>query len=282
MTSSLLTNDLLGLKNKLENLEQELMSKMDIEEKPEIKMKSVDETLEDFLTKKDPTIKLNVGGKIFKTKLATLLSVKDSLFYKIFSQNSDEKTQEIFFDRSYRLFPLILDYLRTKHFSRKNISCFDIEDLIEEANFYNLTEFTQLLEENCRDIEFVSFEGAPRYSTVGTHNVHDLTDPSMTKGICVQTPYHIIIELNYEHEIAGIECGGYNGNTGMWGATNGANAKIYTSLDKNTWTEVGQLPSTHGARIQTVRLTHSIGKYIKFQHNNYLGLGYLKVLRNME
>lgn len=132
-----------------------------------------------------------------------------------------------------------------------------------------------------KTIEFVRFFSSGNYGyggqTAGTNKVEDLKDRSLSKGICANTPGWITIELNNEWEIEEIEIGGYNGNTSLWGASNGASAQISTSKDNNTWLNVGTLPSTYGAVITTVRLTKSVGRFIKFQNNSYMGIGFLEI-----
>ena len=58
---------------------------------------------------KQELIKLNVGGYLFQASLATLTSVKDSLFHSLIDTNSNE----IFIDRPGKHFHIILNHLRT-------------------------------------------------------------------------------------------------------------------------------------------------------------------------
>lgn len=277
-----LKDDLIGLKSKLENIEKEFEVKLkDVEEK-ESKFKKLDQQLNELISTKDSIIKLNIGGKIFQTKVSTLLSQKDTLFYKLVCANMEENTElnkEIFFDRNYRFFPLILDYLRTKKYDLKGYSKYELEDLQGEAEYYGLTEIANYLMEIQKEIEFVRMEASPQYSTAGTHRLEDLKDRSCMKGVCVGSPYTIIIELNFEHEIEAMEIGGWNGNSSLWYVGNGANAQVWTSTDKANWIQVGTVPSNLSATIQTVKLTPSFARYIKFQHTSYLGIGFLNLIR---
>jgi uncharacterized protein YdcH (DUF465 family) len=273
--------DLSGLKSKLESIEGEFESKLKEVENKESKFQRMDKQIDELLSKNDSVVKLNVGGKIFQTKLSTLLSQKDSLFCRIANNYAEKNEQitEIFFDRSYTYFPKILDYLRTKKISVKGMRKIELDDFEEECKYYGIDAVEDIIAELKKEVEFVSFESSGRYSTAGTHKVEDLKNPNMMGGICVQSPYYIIIELNFEHEFEKIEIGGWNGNSSLWYAGNGANAQILTSTDKSKWTDVGKIPSNLGASIQTVTLKRSIAKYIKFQHNSYVGIGYLKIHR---
>lgn len=277
-----LKDDLSMLKNKLENIEENFDFKLKEVEDKETKFKKMDEQIEEFISKKDGLIKLNVGGKIFQTRISTLLSVKDTLFSRIYSSSVDnnENLTELFFDRSFDHFHIILEYLRTKDFCRKGMHKAEIEELQLETEYYNIEGINKILAEKCKEVEFVNFESSPRHSTTGTHNVQDLNDRTCMKGICVGSPYNIIIEMNFEHEFDKIEIGGYGGNSSVWYAGNGSNANIFTSNDKSKWTNVGKIPSNYNATITTISLTQkTTAKYIKFEHNSYLGIGFLKVIR---
>ena len=128
-----------------------------------------------------------------------------------------------------------------------------------------------------KNLEYVSFDSSGRYMDAGTHNLQDLNDKSALKGICVDYPYYITIELNGQHEFEEIEIAGYAGNTTIWYPGNGDYSEILTSKDKDTWKKVGSIPSGYGKDPKTIKLTKSIGKYIKFKNDSYLGIGYLKI-----
>lgn len=280
--NSLLKDDLLGLKDKLEMLEKEFENKLKDVDNKEKKFKEIDKQIEEIINSKDKIIKLNIGGKVFQTKMSTLLNIKDTLFYKLISksiENNEEITNEIFIDRSYRHFQLLLDYMRTKKYSIKNLNKYDLEDFESEVRYYGFTEISEMINEKMKEIEIIGFTSAQQYSNCATHNYEDLKNRNLMGGICVQSPYHIVFELNYEHDISKIEIGGWNGNTNSWYPGNGANSKILTSTDGVNFTEVGAIPGNYGANIQTVTLTPSIGKFLKFQNTSYLGIGFLNILK---
>lgn len=274
-------DDLSGLKSKLENIEDKFDTQLKEVENKEAQFKRIEEQIDELIKNKDSVIKLNIGGRVYQTRISTLLSVKDTLFAKIISSavDNNETITELFFDRSFDHFDTILDFLRTKKFTPKGLCKSDVDELKEEVDYYGIKEIDDVLAELQKEVEFVSFESSGKYSTAGTHRVEDLKDRSMTKGICVQSPYYITIELNFEHEFEKIELGGYNGNSSLWYPGNGSNASILTSKNKTDWTEVGKIPSNYGATITTVSLKRSVAKYIKFQHNSYLGIGFLQIIR---
>ena len=189
--------------------------------------------------------------------------------------------EEMFIDRNYNNFDIFIDFLRTKKFCLKSFSKAELDQLVLEADYYGFNTITEAISSMLKEVDFVNMTGtSPKYSTAGTYILADLKTRDLNTGVCVQSPYTIIIEFNMEHEFEKIEVGGYNGNTSVWGATNGASAKILTSKDKVTWTDVGILPSNFGGNIIFVNLKKSTAKYIKFQHTSYVGLGFLKIIRN--
>jgi hypothetical protein len=145
MTSTLV-DELMKLNTKLENLELELTNQMmEIEIKAE-NWYQIDKKAEEIINKnKNLTIVLNVGGKLFETKLETLLSVKDTLFYKIILSDKLDLNKEIFIDRDYKNFKNILSFLRNKKIDRNVLSLEMYEILTEEAEFYGITELVELL-----------------------------------------------------------------------------------------------------------------------------------------
>jgi hypothetical protein len=270
--------EIVGLKGSLECIEKNFHIKLkDVEEK-QSNFQKMDEQLNELTKTKDNIVLLNIGGEIFKTKISTLLSKRDTLFYNLVRTNLENGTEmhQIFFDRPNQHFNFILDYLRTGTYSFKDFSHFEIEDLFTECEYYGLTEIVEALDEKINAVLFVNMQTAPKFKTF-KNNLENLYDKKNLKnGVCVTSPYNIIIEFNKEHQITGMEVSGCANTEKGWSPTNGFNAEVFASLDNNIWTKVGNLPSDHGAKIQFVKLTPCRAKYVKFQHSYYLGLGYVK------
>lgn len=275
-----LASSLLGLKSKLNNFESEFETKLKEVQVVDSKEKRTvnEDVFESIVSKKDPVVTFNVGGKLFKCTYSVLVSVKDSLFEKLYEEGQ-RINEVLFFDRSYSNFPIILNFIRNKTFNPKEFSRNDLEDIKFESEYYAIHPLTKILDEILNRVEFVSFTSAGRYSSNGTHKLEDLSTKDLKTGICVQSPYFITIELNFEHEFEKIEIGGCTCNTSSWAPSNGVNASIMTSLDGVTFNEVGKIPSNFGGTIITVPVKKSTAKYIKFQHNSYVGLGYLNILK---
>jgi len=152
-------------------------------------------------------------------------------------------------------------------------------------HFFN-EHFDTIIEkyEESEEIEMVSFDSSGNYIvngiTAGTNRIEDLNDRSLTKGICAKINGWIIIELKKQYEVNEIEIGGWNGNKAIWGVSNGSGASISTSLDKSNWSSVGAIPTNYGAQIQKVSLKCTPTRYIKFEQNSYIGIGFLKIYKN--
>jgi hypothetical protein len=108
-------------------------------------------SLEDTESKITGPVTLNVGGTKFTTTVSTLTSQKDNFFDGLFSGKFPivkEADGSIFIDRSPTYFGNILDYLRNSSKWSTNLEKFekqDIEKMLLETEFYQLTELTKLL-----------------------------------------------------------------------------------------------------------------------------------------
>lgn len=277
-----LADSLKGLKSKLNNFEEEFETKIkevEIKEAEEKKRSVKENAIETILGKKDPVVSMNIGGKVFKCSHSLLVSVKDSLFEKLY-EGGNHVNEVLFFDRSYNIFPILLNFLRTKTFNPKDYIRTELEEIKFESEYYAIGPLTKICDDVLTKVEFISFVSSGRYGSCGTHKLEDLSTKDLLTGICVQSTYYITVEFNFEHEFDKIEIGGWTGNTSSWAASNGSGATIFTSTDNVTFKEVGKIPTDFGSKIMTVSLKKSSAKFIKFQHNSYLGLGYLSIIKN--
>jgi len=96
------------------------------------------------------TIKLNVGGKIYKTTLDTLRKDPDSMLCAMFSGRFELKADEddgaYFIDRDAELFRYILNYLRNGQLILTDAERIK-EELLEEAKFYQVQGIIEQLEQ---------------------------------------------------------------------------------------------------------------------------------------
>ncbi len=284
MDSNKLKDEVLSLKDRLESVENGLSSQINELASLEEKWKKMDEEASELSKNDNIIVNLNISGKKFSTRLETLVSIKDTLFYKLVLSRKFDLNQEIFFDRSPKFFPIIIDYLRYKKINYKRFNNDELNEFYNEAVYYELTDIVETIGDRTKEIEFIKVEVSSYYyynsNIVGGGRVEDLKDKSLMKGVCAQSPGWIIVELNNEWEIDEIEIGGYNGNKSAWSPDNGNGSKIETSVNKINWTTVGTVPSGFGSNIKNVRLTRSTARYIKFTGTSYMGFGYLDIKKN--
>lgn len=117
---------LANLRNRLSNMKIKLESvcsglNKEVLELNQLKQKwnNYDIEAQNILLGNEKIIKFNVSGKIFATKMQTLMSVKDTLFYKMIMSNRFNFDKIIYFDRPHTYFQIILDYIRYKRFQPK-------------------------------------------------------------------------------------------------------------------------------------------------------------------
>ena len=278
-----LKKDLLSLKSRLEKIESSLAKQTKDLQLREDKWKNMELKAVQFRAQTVDFVTLNIGGSIFQTLKSTLFSVKDTLFCKMIESHNIDFSEEVFFDRSPKLFPYILNFIRTGKINYQRFNKEELAELKIEVDYYQIEEIQTYIEDLTREIEFLNFETSGDYKynnkVAGTQILADLKDKDLKSGICSNSPGKIQVELNREWEFDEIEIGGWNGDSYLWYNGNGSGAKIYTSKDKETWTQVGTIPSTYASKIVSVKITKSVAKHIKFEHSSYLGIGYLFVHR---
>ena len=278
-------DEIKNLKNRLNHFEEETVkttaevmftnNDVDNQRKEEINYEKVNY----IINKKNPIIKINVGGKLFYSSLSLFISIKGSLFEELY-KDSNNQQEVMFIDRSYDHFDLILNYLKYKVFDIKNYTFKELQEIKFECEYYILQDLAEMIGKQMEVVEFINYEISAKHSVTPTFKLSGLYDTDLKiGGICVLSPFHIIIEFNMEVYFDKIEVGGCTINPSLWAPSNGSNATILTSTNKLNWKEVGRLPADFGAKIITVKLLNSKAKYIKFQHTSNLGIGYLKIIK---
>lgn len=285
--SEVLGEALSNVSKKLNSLENDLVAQLKELDKRGIKWFQYDAKKEKLIEEGAETkiVKINVGGKTFNTSLLTILNHPDTLLFNLIMTESWDFNDELFIDRSYKYFHLVLSYMRNNELCLSNYNENEVKDVLNEAKYYHMYEMYDHVDYFCREVKFVGYEFSGEYRSgttlVGTNNIEDLNnfeDTSCTKGICTNYTGWIIIELNREVEISKLEIGGYRGNTNLYANSNGSGAQIKTSLDKTTWTTVGSINSQYANGPYIHDVTTSSARYIQFEHNSYLGIGYLRII----
>jgi len=281
MKNTLLKSDIASLKNKVHEVEKSFTDYSTEIETREAKWKTAEKKIDDLLKVNQEQCILNVGGKKFQVSLHTLKSRRGTKFYKQILRNEIKKDTETFYDRDHDNFQLILSFLRTGKLNKDNLSEEQKEDLLQDAEFFEINFILETLRATAVEVEFSKVEiSAPftyNEATIGTNNAKDLKDKTLLKGLVANSPATITVHFNREVETEEIVIGGYNGNSLAWYVGNGRGANIQTSLDNKAWNTVGTVPQEYGHILTPVKLSRSRAKYIRFTHHEYFGIGYLEV-----
>ncbi|KAF7689524.1 putative potassium channel regulatory protein isoform X1 [Silurus meridionalis] len=94
-------------------------------------------------------ITFNVGGQIFTTKVSTIRRHPKSRFARMLDDADPEfkvVNSQVFIDRDWGLFRLILEYVRTGRITLSGE--FETEELLREAEFYNISALADFLRSN--------------------------------------------------------------------------------------------------------------------------------------
>jgi hypothetical protein len=246
------------------------------------KFEAHDKEIQEYAEKyKDLVVTLNVGGKIFKITLPKLLSVKDSLFNKVFLD--DKKAflsgQEFFIDRDSYNFSFIMEYLTFGYIS---LPRGDVQKIIEELKYYNMSDPIKKPEKYERNVvDYVEYETTHSlqntYTEVGTYDLDDLKEDKKEAGILMGANGQLIFELEDEVKVTKLDMRGVTANESKFAPSSGQKANIFLSKDKVNWTKIGKVAKNYGRGIMPLKVNPMLSKYIKFTHTSQFGIGYLKV-----
>ena len=138
MNANQLKEDLFSLKSRLEAIEGQLEGQLKELEVREDKWKRIDDQLNELLKSSGEIVKFNVGGKKFSTRKDTILKQPDSLLGRLVDNERVDLNEELFFDRTPKYFPYILDYLRFNKINYKRFNKEELKELQEEVNYYEV------------------------------------------------------------------------------------------------------------------------------------------------
>jgi len=179
-------------------------------------------------TERGEVVRLNVGGVRYSTSIPTLIKIPNSFFSAMFGGSFPLQLQdEVFIDRDGDLFKYILNYLRRGRVILPQDSILR-QELIEEAQFYSLSDLVQALQGNLlvtpefnMDMNCICFDGVDDYIDLGLYQTH----PLYTIELWIK-----VLDLQGDH--CGIFfCGGKTG----WGLVF-LNQKL---CSRNTLTAIG-------------------------------------------
>ncbi|KAL9646096.1 hypothetical protein ABK040_007974 [Willaertia magna] len=96
-------------------------------------------------------VALNIGGQVFVTSRTTLTLEKDTFFYKLLIDEQFGESfcinGEYFIDRDPQHFPLILSYLRKRKINFEHLKENELNDLIDEVEFYGIKSLFYILKD---------------------------------------------------------------------------------------------------------------------------------------
>ena len=289
------SNYLLNFKESLTSMRPLVEEKIKNIKNKKDKYNNYDLIINNLLKEKGNTkIEIDLSGTVYITKLKTLLKFEYSIFsiyyFNEISNNLKNNinlynniTTYLFFDIDSDGFSEILDYMRTKVIDLSEFSEDRLTTLKAITEIFGLWELNNELTIYLDKPLIIGFQASPKYRECGTYSIQGLDDPnSKDSGICVSSPYEIIIELNASHTISGLSIKGYTKNSNYWYSGNGSGAAISVSNSKDSaYINVGYIPNTFSNKIVDVVFDKNVfARYIKFKHNSYLGFEYLKILKN--
>lgn len=285
MTSTLtLKEELSKLKTRLETIDFQITSQTNEINSREENMKNTDKTLFFIENSQGNRLKLNVGGTIFTTSLFTINQIPNSLLSRLINTGRIDIKEEIFIDRSPRVFSQILDFYRYSKIEYGNLTKEERILLKNDAEYYNINEVSMYLNELLKEPEILTGEKTD-YTVndciIGNNDYKKLNFQGNSEGICSKG--NVFFELNAEYDLTGLVIKGYEGNEENWFNENGAGAKIYLSTDKKTWKECGKVPSGFGKEEKEVEFKKGIkGRYVKIVSKTYVGLSLLRFVRRSD
>lgn len=278
--------EVLCLKSDLSNLEKEICNKLIELETQSLKWDNIEIRKKDILSlvpEDEDEVIINVGGKKFATRVRTLLSVNDNIFYTMIVSGRTAFKKEIFVDRSPKHFDTILNFLRTKSCYLKDYNDDQLLELKQEASFYELLELVDIISEELKVIKVVGLSISGPYlhqnmpiSENKLEYLQNLDDTSGLNGIATNSPGWVIFNLNRTTEISKISIMGLKGNSNF-SNSNGNNSKILIGTDMAHFKEVGIVPTTFNHTISKILINKVKGNCIKILGTGYVGIGYFKV-----
>ena len=274
-----LKSNLKNLKDKLKNITVQLEEDSCTKAVKVAKGQSLDEKMAELNKRDREIINLNIGGQMFATTKSTLLKDPDTVFAILLRENTNLQDNELFFDRSPRLFSILLDYLRHGQINYKMIPKDDLVELYDEALYYEITDVRDYLCEKTKAVSVINmnFSGAYMYKgkVVGDNNVFSLHDKEMKKGVCCNSPGWVEFELNTTWDIESFDISGYHGDKATWYPGNGCGAQVFVSENGKDYKKIENINSKFSKEIINIKVDQNPMKFIKFVHSSYLGIGYL-------
>ena len=166
----------------------------------------------------------------------------------------------------------------------KNLSNEFIYKIRIEADYFGIWDLEFEIDNLQAEVKFFKFNTTGDYifktKTIGTNKLESLSNKDLKKtGICSTTPGKIIIEFNKETSFNEIDVDGFCGDDAWYSQKqNGIRADIFILKNGLSWEKIGRLTKLEKT-IERLKLDITdTGKFIKFESNSYLSIGFLKII----
>jgi len=232
-------------------------------------------------------ITIVVNGQPFKTSSNNILKQRDSLFFfcliSLGLETLKNNNWTLIFQRSPKHFEHILNYLKHKFSDLSSLSKEDVQELLEEAQYYELQGFIRQIEKYL-PVVIIDYRSpgpyqvnnySSDYNLIGELDVSAIREQD-NRGITTTTPGWLVFEFNKVAKFNAVSVIGYKGNT-SFSSSNGSNAVISVSMDGEHFEKAGRL-GTIGNSLCRVYLEITVeAKFIKFEGQSYIGFSYVEI-----
>ena len=140
---NLLKDEVIVNKARLDKLEEELENQISLLQDKQDRWTQIENDVRDIVRKDNKIVTFNVSGKIFSTRLSTLIALKETLFYRLVHLQEYDYSQTIYLDRNPKYFLMILDYLRYQKIDLKKLSKDEKMELRFEAEYFEVIVYTK-------------------------------------------------------------------------------------------------------------------------------------------
>lgn len=273
-------SDLHGLKEKLEMLESKIGIQMESVKGRIEKWDKLNATYDKDFKLKQKKLNFNVCGTTFSLSVETINTYPDSLFYSMCNDHSLNTKDSIFLNRNIEAFSRLLNFMRVKNIRiLSKLSRDKIFELKEEAEFFEVWDLVDIIENSFSDIRIVgmTFSGPYSYkgNTIGTNNFEDLNSTDEKTGVCANSPGVITLELSKSASIKSMRYKGFVADTKNWYPGNGSGSTVYASSNMLDWNKVCSLTSLSDKE-KTVSWTENENvKYVKIENKSFVGFSYI-------
>jgi len=189
---------------------------------------------------------------------------------------------EIFLDTNPKYFIVLINFFRYKMFDSSLYSIEEINDIKNEAEYFELPEFLGVFTSVINEITYNKVTENKPFKVgkkkLASHKVTDLKTNNGLGGYCVQKGGYITVFLKEVSEISKIDIRGYVGSN--WNSSSGEYGQIEVKSDENNGAPkvIGSIPAGFGDTIVSIEFETLKCKSIIFKATNTeLGIGYLKI-----